>query len=278
MDKIAIISDIHGNLEALKTVLNDINNREITKIYCLGDILAKGTHQQECVDLVKEKCEIIIKGNCEDFITSDVDYSSLSDIDIKRQDWNKSKITDITAEFLRNLPYCHEFYMSGRLIRLLHCHPEQIDKFVGNIDKIERLYSLFLPSPNTISDKKADVLIYGHIQTPYSQKIYNRLIINTGSVGNPIDVFRNDSKDGNVRNTTTANYLIISGYLNSNDINNSFSYEFVNIPYNIDKELADNEDNIEFESYSDELRSGKYRDMSKIYDSFKLRGIDIDKL
>ena len=278
MDKIAIISDIHGNLEALKTVLNDINNRGITKIYCLGDILAKGTHQQECVDLVKEKCDVIIKGNCEDFITSNIDYSTFSDIDVKRQVWNKAKINDATADFLRNLPYCYEFYMSGRLIRLLHCHPEQIDKFVGNIDKIERLYTLFLPSPNTISDKKADILIYGHIHTQYSQKIYNRLIINTGSVGNSIDVFRNDAKDGDARNTTNANYLIISGYLNSKDINTSFSYEFVNIPYDIEKELAGNTDNIELESYSNELRSGKYRDMGKIYDSFKLRGIDIDKI
>ena len=278
MDKIAIISDIHGNLEALKTVLNDINNRGITKIYCLGDILAKGTHQQECVDLVREKCDVIIKGNCEDFITSNIDYSTFSDIDVKRQVWNKAKINDTTADFLRNLPYCYEFYMSGRLIRLLHCHPEEIDKFVGNIDKIERLYTLFLPSPNTISDKKADILIYGHIHTQYSQKIYNRLIINTGSVGNSIDVFRNDTKDGDVRNTTNANYLIISGYLNSKDINTSFSYEFVNIPYDIDKELAGNTDNIELESYSNELRSGKYRDMGKIYDSFKLRGIDIDKI
>ena len=40
--KIAIISDIHGNLEALKSVLNDIKNRNIDKIYCLGDIIAKG--------------------------------------------------------------------------------------------------------------------------------------------------------------------------------------------------------------------------------------------
>ena len=39
--KIAIISDIHGNLEALKVVLDDIKSRGIDKIYCLGDIIAK---------------------------------------------------------------------------------------------------------------------------------------------------------------------------------------------------------------------------------------------
>ena len=65
--KIAIISDIHGNLEALNTVLEDIKKRNIDKIYCLGDIIAKGTHQQECVDLVRANCEVVIKGNCDEY-------------------------------------------------------------------------------------------------------------------------------------------------------------------------------------------------------------------
>lgn len=75
MDKIAIISDIHGNLESLKEVLKDIRERGIEKIYCLGDIIAKGTHQQECVDLIRENCEIVIKGNCDEYFTSDLDIS-----------------------------------------------------------------------------------------------------------------------------------------------------------------------------------------------------------
>ncbi|UKI27393.1 MAG: hypothetical protein L6V91_01820 [Bacilli bacterium] len=81
-------------------------------------------------------------------------------------------------------------------------------------------------------------------------------------------MFRNDDKDGNVKNTTVANYLIISGLLNSNDINEPISYELVNVSYDIDKELSDNSDNIEFDSYSEELKKGKYRDMTKIYNSF----------
>ena len=278
MDKIAIIADIHGNLEALKSVLSDINNRGIDKIYCLGDIIAKGTHQQECVDLVRSSCEVIIKGNCDKYYTSDIDLSDKSEIEINRLRWNKSKLNDDMIKFLNKLPFCYEFYMSGRLIRLLHAHPQGINKFAGNIDKIERLYELFLPSDNTVSNEKADVLIYGHVHTPYLQKIYNRFIINTGSVGNAIDVFRNDDKDGNVKNTTVANYLIIYGNLNSNNINEPISYELVNVPYDIDKELSDNDDNIEFDSYLEELKYGKYRDMSKVYDSFDERGIDKDKI
>lgn len=278
MDKIAIISDIHGNLEALQSVLKDIKGKQINKIICLGDIIAKGTHQQECVELVKNSCDIVLKGNCDEYFTSDIDLSTKSKREVERINWNKSKLSNENINYLKTLPYCYEFYMSGRLIRLFHAHPQKIDKFAGNIDIIDRLYELFLPSDNTISDLKADVVIYGHIHTPYVQKIYNRMLINTGSIGNAIDVFRNEEKDGNIKNTTVANYLILSGIYNSKDIDNKISYELVSVPYNIEKELNDNSDNIEFDSYQEEIRNGKYRDMKKIYDSFATRGIDKNKI
>lgn len=278
MDKIAIISDIHGNLEALQSVLKDIKGKQINKIICLGDIIAKGTHQQECVELVKNSCDIVLKGNCDEYFTSDIDLSTKSKREVERINWNKSKLSNENINYLKTLPYCYEFYMSGRLIRLFHAHPQKIDKFAGNIDTIDRLYELFLPSDNTISDLKADVVIYGHIHTPYVQKIYNRMLINTGSIGNAIDVFRNEEKDGNIKNTTVANYLILSGIYNSKDIDNKISYELVSVPYNIEKELNDNSDNIEFDSYQEEIRNGKYRDMKKIYDSFAIRGIDKNKI
>ena len=278
MDKIAIISDIHGNLEALKTVLEDIKKRNITRIFCLGDIIAKGTHQQECVDLIRENCEIVIRGNCDRVYEDGAEELGNNETEIKRNNWKRSKLNKESINYLFNLPFCYEFYMSGRLIRLVHAHPEKIDKFAGNIDKIERLYELLLPSENTISNEIADILIYGHTHVQNMQKMYNRTIINTGSVGNPIEVFRNDEKNADDRNTTVANYLILSGNYNSKNITEEISYEFINLPYDIEKELSDNDDNIELESYIEEIRKGKYRDMEKIYNSLYIRGIDKDKI
>ena len=278
MEKLAIISDIHGNLEALKSVLKDIKERNIDKIVCLGDIIAKGSNQHECIELIKNNCNVILQGNCDKYFTSDIDLSHKTDKEIKRIKWNKSKLTQEDAKYLSELPYCFEFYMSGRLIRLFHATPENINDFVGNIDSIDRLYKLFLPSNNTNSNQLADIVIYGHIHTQFIQKIYNRTIINTGSVGNSIDVFRNDKKDGNVKNTTVANYLIISGNYDSKDINEKISYELVSIPYDIEKELASNMDNIEISSYEEEITNGKYRDMEKLYKSFEIRGIDKNKI
>lgn len=59
----AIISDIHGNLEALQKVLADIDTKNVDRIICLGDIVGYGPNPVECVDLVAERCEWSLIGN-----------------------------------------------------------------------------------------------------------------------------------------------------------------------------------------------------------------------
>ena len=278
MDKIAIISDIHGNLEALKTVLSDIKKRNISTIYCLGDIIAKGCHSHECIKSIRENCEIVVQGNTDEFFYRNFTEEELSlkqDDAINRIKWNQDMLTQEDKEYLKNLPYCYEFYFSGRLVRLFHATPDIIDGFKGHFDKIEHYFELFKPSDKTLSQKLADVVIYGHAHMQELEKLYNRTIINTGSVGNPIDVFRNDEKDGYYKNTVMSNYVILNG--NFGKEYNEISYEFVNIPYNIEKELSS--DNIfEKEEYETELKYGKYRDIKKVYKSFPDRGIDIDRI
>ena len=59
----ALISDIHGNLEALQVVLEDIKAQGISEIYCLGDIIGYGPNPRECIDLVMTHCKMTILGN-----------------------------------------------------------------------------------------------------------------------------------------------------------------------------------------------------------------------
>ncbi|MFC1676829.1 metallophosphoesterase family protein [Planctomycetota bacterium] len=59
----AVISDIHSNLEALTAVLNDIESRGISTIYCLGDVIGYGPNPRECLDLIIEKTKWCILGN-----------------------------------------------------------------------------------------------------------------------------------------------------------------------------------------------------------------------
>lgn len=59
----ALISDIHGNLEALEVVLEDIKSRGISEIFCLGDIIGYGPNPRECIDRVMENCTATLLGN-----------------------------------------------------------------------------------------------------------------------------------------------------------------------------------------------------------------------
>ena len=63
MDRIAIISDIHGNLPALHATLDDIAARGITRIVCLGDLVGKGPHSDQATDICRAACEATF-GDC----------------------------------------------------------------------------------------------------------------------------------------------------------------------------------------------------------------------
>ena len=277
--KIAIISDIHGNLEALKETLKDIKKRNVDKIICLGDIIAKGVHSKECVKLIRQKCDIVLQGNCDEYFS--IDYKNINELNIqeqKRIKWNQSLINKEDREYLSNLPFCYEFYMSGSLVRLFHATPTVNNKTVINIDNIQTKYQMFLPSENTQSQNIADVVVYGHIHHPYMDKIYNKTLINVGSIGNSFDVIRNENKDSDVLETINSNYLIIEGEYGSKEYSSDISFQFIKVHYDIEKELKDEKLNIERESYRFELKQGMYRDMTKINENFKKLGIDVDKI
>jgi diadenosine tetraphosphatase ApaH/serine/threonine PP2A family protein phosphatase len=60
---LAIISDIHSNIEALSAVFADIENRGVKRIICLGDVVGYGPNPLECMDLIMRRCEFSLMGN-----------------------------------------------------------------------------------------------------------------------------------------------------------------------------------------------------------------------
>ena len=104
MDRVAVISDVHGNITALRAVIKDIESRNINKIFCLGDSVLKSCSADLVIDLLKEKCDIILKGNCDEAV-------SRPDIP-KGRFWTRDQIGEERASFLYHLPVFHEFYMS----------------------------------------------------------------------------------------------------------------------------------------------------------------------
>ena len=65
MARIAVISDIHGNLIAFDRVLADVSKRGVDMMVCLGDIVGYGPDPKECLDIARQSCRTIVAGNHE---------------------------------------------------------------------------------------------------------------------------------------------------------------------------------------------------------------------
>ena len=115
MGKLAIIGDIHGNREALRATLSDIEERRCDRVVCLGDIIAKGSFGDVCVSLVREKCDVVLRGNCEDYFMNDQQPRPVTPQERARILARRAEISPENQRYLLSLPPCYELYVSGRL-------------------------------------------------------------------------------------------------------------------------------------------------------------------
>lgn len=241
MDRIAIISDVHGNITALNTVLADIKSRNISKIYCLGDSVAKCANPDLVIDTLRKNCEIILKGNCDEIMASD--YAKT------RGFWTTKKIGEDRCKFLENLPVYHEFYMSGYLIRLFHASPFGLEHIYNpmfsNTDtnyackehlNPEELFKNTEFIGKTDSDPIPDIIGYGHIHTPNIFRFKNKTVFNPGSVGIPTEMLNTADFEETCKFSTVSSYIILEGSLDSKELT-SISINLVRIPYDIEQEV-----------------------------------------
>lgn len=243
MDRIAIISDVHANITALTTVLDDIASRGISRIFCLGDSVLKCCNPDLVIDLLRDKCEVVLKGNCDQTIGSPSN--------VNKKFWTREKIGEQRANYLYNLPISTEFYMSGRLIRLFHASPYGLSNIYNPMfsNSANSRSKMELSTPMRLfdntkflgkleSDPIPDVIGYGHIHTPNVLRFGNKTIFNPGSVGMPIEMLNsNNIFDKSNRFSTVASYIILEGAYGSKDLS-AFSINLVRLPYDVEKEIA----------------------------------------
>lgn len=261
--KIAVISDIHGNYQALKAVIDDIEKKNINNIICLGDLIGKGINSRKCIDLVKSKCNIVLKGNVDDrFCMNPEDFKN-DENEYNRIKYYQQFLTKDDIDYLTNLPLCTEFYLSGNLIRLFHACADNPYKTLTNYEfDFRKKYELFKPSVNT-SDNIADIVIFGHIHYHFLEKIYGKSLINCGSVGCsgcPVLEDGYNSED----EISNAHYLILTGNLNDKN-NGDIEFSFQSITYDKETEImeSNNLNNIEL-GYDILLKTGYYPGLPRV--------------
>ncbi len=240
MDRIAIISDIHGNIPALEAVLSDIKSRGIERIFCLGDLAGKGPSSALAVDMIRDNCELVIRGNWDHFVPKLDDEIAL---------WHQRKLGEERLDYLRQLPIYTEFYMSGKLVRLCHASPNDLFHRVFIATAEEERIKLFAPT-STLA-KEADVVGYGDIHGAYIDYFNGKTLFNVGSVGNPLDI-------------PQASYAIIDGQYGASE-DSSLSIANIRVPYDIELAISQalETDMPELKEYINELRTAIYRKSKK---------------
>lgn len=93
--KIAVITDIHGNLEALESIITNIKKEKVDDIICLGDTISIGPNSKECIDLLIDNNIKMTLGNHELYILRGTDIeSSIEGAEKEHYKWVKENLTD----------------------------------------------------------------------------------------------------------------------------------------------------------------------------------------
>ena len=118
--KIAVFSDVHGNLKALKAALNQIKENGADQIIFLGDIFQRGNEEIECLELLKASGIICLKGNCELYLADGVDIDP--DVEYLREyyDGMRSKLSAEQMSFIKQMPLFLEKEINGHKMHFSH--------------------------------------------------------------------------------------------------------------------------------------------------------------
>ncbi len=184
--RIAIVSDIHGNLMALDAVMTDMESQSPDEVWCGGDLGWGGPWASECIQRVREAGWTTVKGNTDVWITGDP--QTITSPDQRTLLAELAAIHNVSADdalWLVNLPLGHT--PAGSIL-LVHGTPQS---------------PFDAPLPDApaadfnIYEDQAKVVVYGHVHHAFVRRLAGGTIVaNTGSVGFPEDA-------------ETASYLLI---------------------------------------------------------------------
>jgi predicted phosphodiesterase len=194
MPSYAIISDVHSNLEALHSVLKEIDKESVAALYFLGDAVGYGSEPNTCTELLRSKSKIFIAGNHDRGAVGLSDISFFNPYARIAIDWTTDVLTDKNRDFLKTVPLTCE--IKSENIFLVHSSP----KDPGRWRYLQGKESAVINFPYF----QQTCCFVGHSHIPFiAEQSHNgktvmyytsaeikegcRYIINAGSVGQPRD-------------------------------------------------------------------------------------------
>ena len=189
--RIAVLSDIHGNEEALDAVLGFLDTEGVDRTLCLGDVIGYGPAPSECLAKVQQHCDVVVAGNHEHAILDLLDIDYFNPLARQATLWTRGVLSKDELDFIRSWPLVH--HEEG--FSLVHGSLDQPDLF----DYIQTSWDAHL----SFQQLQTPLCFIGHSHVPVAFLLtdvirYNtddsieidegmQAIINVGSVGQPRD-------------------------------------------------------------------------------------------
>ena len=212
--KIAVLSDVHGNLPALRKVLEDAEKRGVDEFVIAGDYCLSGAWPNECIKALMEiPRKVIIRGNEEGYLENLIgkDQSTWTDGQMQISYYCFRSIKPERLDYVLSLPHTAEFERNG--VKIHVAHPSA--NFIGDVEfgnfgpaKLSRRYAMAEVTPEALrkdlhemldgdqafteklNELESGVYIFGHSHVQWSYKSKDVLLVNPGSCGLPLDAIK----------------------------------------------------------------------------------------
>lgn len=189
--RIALISDIHGNLTALEAALADIKRRGAERIICLGDVALEGPQPGEVIRRLRDLAIPVVMGNTDDWLLHPrrkATKTAKERMELENGLWSAEQTSPIERALVAEYSPTLSFDLDSLNLLCYHGSPRSFD------DRIR-------PNTTTVQLAKyfrghnATLLAGGHTHEAMIRRYGESIIINPGSVGAPVIAFKSSTKD-----------------------------------------------------------------------------------
>jgi predicted phosphodiesterase len=180
--RVAVVTDVHGNLQALRAVLDDIERRgPFDRLIAGGDYCLSGPQPAEAFDLTREHFDTLLKGNTDrDIVDEGAEDPDLGNKKRASIAWTRDQLGPERIEELDGLAFEERVEPPGGALHVVHANPRDLDRHIFP-DMPE------LDARELIGDLEADVLVFGHLHIPYRRRIGELRLFDVAACGLPCD-------------------------------------------------------------------------------------------
>lgn len=176
--KLGIISDIHGNLDALNAIVKRLEAERVDEIYCLGDVVGYGANPNECLEKVRAICKICLLGNHDDAVNGGTNTRYFNPYAQAAIEWTNRVLTDENRAFLKVRPLSHE-EPNYLYVHATPLEPRNWNYCLTDHEAADQ-WPLLKPGMTAF-------IGHSHIPVEFTHESDRKRVINVGSVGQPRD-------------------------------------------------------------------------------------------